>query len=264
MTAKQIKFFGTKRQRAALKAKRHNAAAKAHRKRSKPMAHRKRSKPVAHRKRKQNRAKPRHASHKKRTNPGAIYALVNPAKGRKMAAKRHKKRASKRHNPFAGKRHMKKTHHRRRSNPGMLPRPADWFALGGGAVVGGVGATQLPILFLGSSNNGVFGYVATIAATGILAIAGHYLFKRNTMLTAGIVAGGGGALIRRIMQDFSVPGSTLVNAGVGDIITDWNFSTPQIAGPGAIPRGLNNPYPAPALVPVNVAGAGMSTGRSLY
>ena len=254
MTAKQIRFFGTKRQRAALKAKRHHSAAKKHRARSKPA------------KRRHNRAKPRTAhrkkSHRARTNPGAIYALVNPAKGhRKMAAKKHRRKASKRHNPFAGKKRSR-VHHRRR-NAGAFGRPMDWLSLSGGVVIGGVGATSLPQIILGSSNTGLMGYIATIAATGLLAFAARFLVKGNTPLIFGVIGGGGGALIRRIIQDYSLPGQALLNQGVGDIITDWNFTVPQRVAGGANPTALAPGGYAPAM-PVNMQGAGVKTGVSGY
>jgi hypothetical protein len=182
-----------------------------------------------------------------------LYALVNsPAERRKKVAKHRRKKASRRHHS-AGRRRTntgRRTHRRR--NAGAYGGPKDWLALGGGAVIGGLGATSLPQLLFASSNTGLFGYALTVGATGILAVAAHYLFKRP-MLTAGVIAGGGGALIRRVIQDYSLPGSALLQQGMGDIVTDFNFSVPRTIAPGL--QTLNNPFPAAiAPAPVNVGG----------
>jgi hypothetical protein len=127
-----------------------------------------------------------------------------------------------------------------------------WLQLGAGAVVGAAGATTLPNLVMGASNTGAVGYAATIAATAALAWAGHAFVKKPDV-TAGIIAGGVGALIRRIIQDYAPQGSFLTALGMGDIITDFNFAVPQTIG-GAGQRTLNNPYPMALPAATNVQG----------
>lgn len=271
MTLKQRLHFGTKRQRAAAKAsiraKRSNPA-RAHRKRTKPKSSQKRSNP-------RHRRNTTRAKAKRRTNPGAIYALVNPAtKGHKKVATHKRKHTSKRRHSVAGKqRNPGRVHHRR--NPGMLGGPKEWLSLGGGAVVGGLGATSLPQMILGTSNTGAMGYVGTVAATGILAFLGNMAFKTNKALVMGIIAGGTGALIRRIIGDYSLAGQYTAQItgmqGMGDYLAS-DFLTPQTLSNGLQNAQLNKPSwgnipaPAPAAVAVHGAGVGMGNlyGRPLY
>jgi len=270
MTAKQLKYFGTKRQKAAAKANRKRKNRAHHRARSKPRKQNRgteyaftRPAPKKHRKRKSGSSRKAKAkANRKRKNTGAIYALVNPAgkKGKHMARKKKNKK-SQRHNPAGSKRHYKTKHNRRRNAPGGLPRPMDWVALGVGAVVGGFGATSLPQLVLQGSNTGIMGYLGMAGATAVLAIAEHMLLK-NPMLTAGTVAGGTGALIKRLIGDFTPFGQYLnANAGasgMGDYLTNWNFPVPAIIGGNG-----NTALGAPGQIPVSVAGVGSNAGRAL-
>ena len=306
MTAKQIKYFGTKRQRAALKARRKRPVAK-HRARKNPGEARKviagygsttmnprrkrknaggqarkvitgygstvmnprrkkrknaasgKTNVVFNGKRKRKNGAKRRAA--KRKNPGAIYALVNPArKGPKKMARTTKK--SQRKNP-AG--FMKKRINKPRSvrrNPGAYGKPMDWLSLGGGAIIGALGATSLPQMVLSGSNSGAIGYLAAAASTGLLAVASQMVMKRNVALTAGIIAGGAGAIIRRILTDYTPVGSLLTQqsslSGMGDYVANWNFTTPQIIGG---PSG-NNALGTAGALPVSVAGA-VGSGRAL-
>jgi hypothetical protein len=151
---------------------------------------------------------------------------------------------------------------RRRKNPGTLGSPSDWLALGAGAVAGGLGATALPQAVMGSANTGPVGYLGMAAATAVIAVAGHFLFKKNVMLTSGIIAGGAGALIKRIIGDYTPLGQYLnANAGasgMGDYLTNWNFTTPQIIGGSG-----NTSLGTAGTIPVSVAGAGTGAGRAL-
>ncbi len=185
-----------------------------------------------------------------------------------MARTKNRRKSSKRTNAGSHRRRRNRTvrHYRRRSNPGIGPLK-DWLSLGGGAVIGGVGATQLPQMVMSSSNTGAVGYLANLAATGILAAAAHMLMKGNKALVAGVIAGGVGATIRRVIGDYSLLGSYGTSLGMGDYISNWNFATPQYAAGGyqslVAPGGG-----AVAPMPVNVGGAGVSglgyLGRPLY
>ena len=270
LSAKQLKYFGTKRQKAAARASRtkKRAAPKAkHRPRTRPNApkkHRqtKSASAAPKKKRKRKNGSTKKAAVKKRKNTGALYALVNPA-GRKNKVAKAPKKNRPRKRPAGSTKKRKNAGRRtaRRTNPGM-GRPSDWLALGSGAIVGGLGATSLPQMVLGASNTGAMGYLGMAAATAILATAGHFMFKKNMMLTSGIIAGGAGALIKRIIGDYT-PFGQYLNAsagasGLGDYLSGWNFTTPQIiGGPG------NTQLGTAGTVPVSVAGAGANAGRAL-
>lgn len=151
---------------------------------------------------------------------------------------------------------------RRRRNPGTMSRPMDWLALGGGAIIGGLGATSLPQMVLGASNTGPMGYLAMAASTAVLAFAAHIVGKKNVMLTSGIIAGGAGALIKRVIGDYT-PFGQYLNAsagasGLGDYLSGFNFAVPQIIGGNG-----NTSLGTPGSIPVSVAGAGQGAGRAL-
>jgi len=258
--------FGGKRRKAAIKAsrKRKKNRPKArvkHRARTKPNAPRKKRRTTnsattaprkKRRKRKNGSAKRKTA---KRKNTGALYALVNPAGRKKVARTKKRKSPRKRSAGSTRKRSNRGRRHVTRRNTGTMGRPSDWLALGSGAIVGGLGATSLPQMVLGASNNGPMGYLGMAASTAVLAVAGHMLFKKNTMLTSGIIAGGAGAIIKRIIGDYTPYGqylnATAGASGMGDYLSGWNFTTPQIIGGNG-----NTALGAPGQIPVNVAGSG--------
>ena len=280
MSLKQKAAFGSKRVRAAAKAalsrqrkrKRTNAARKHHRPRTKPRSapkkHRRRTNKAAAPKKRRKRAtgSRKRANKKRRKNAGEIFALVNPAKGRKrMARTKRRRKSSKKTNAGSRRRRNKVVrHHRPRSNP---PFVKDWLSLGAGAVIGGVGATQLPQLVMANSNTGPVGYIMNLAATGILAAASRMFMKGNQDLFKGIIAGGVGATIRRVIGDYSLLGSYGTSLGMGDYLSNWNFATPQYTAGGY--QSLVPPGGAVAApMPVNVGGAGVAglgyLGRPLY
>ena len=288
LSAKQLKYFGTKRQKAAARASRKKNRAKPkahHRPRTKPNAARKvitgygstvmnrgkRKRKNASatgktnvvfngKKRKRKAGSAKKAAAKKRTNPGALYALVNPARkkgNKKMAAKR---KNHQRKRPAGSHRKAKKMNRTRRRNPGTLGRPGDWLSLGAGAVAGGYAASALPQFVLGASNTGFMGYLAMVASTAILAVVSHMTLKKP-MVTYGIIGGGAGALIRRVVGDYTPFGQYLSVAGasgMGDYLSGFNFPVPQIIGGNG-----NTSLGTPGQIPVSVAGAGMNAGRAL-
>jgi hypothetical protein len=283
MSLKQKAAFGSKRVRAAAKAalsrqrkRKRNAPKAKHRPRTKPTAkrRRKRTNPPAPRRRRAVAAAPRKKRRrkngsakrkaKKRKNTGALYALVNPArkKGTSMARRKKNRRKS---NPAGKRRAPRRTGkrmNRRRRNPGTMGSPMDWLSLGSGAIIGGLGATSIPQMVLGSSNTGPMGYLGMAASTAVLAVAVHFMFKKNMMLTSGIIAGGAGALIKRIIGDYT-PFGQYLNAsagasGMGDYLSGFNFAVPQIIGGNG-----NTSLGTPGSIPVSVAGAGSGAGRAL-
>ena len=221
LSAKQVKYFGTKRQKAALRSKRSGAkkSFSAHRSRSKPNPARRRfSKPKGF------------AKHRRRSNPGEIVSFVlgNPAKRRKGGMARRKKSFKKSHhraNPARRSTMKKAFHRRRRSNPGFIGRPMDWMKGGVGVLVGVVATRALPQAVLPSYNNGVTGYAMNAGAALAGAYATHLLTK-DAVLTASVAAGGFAALIARVISDQTSFGSYLALTGVGDYQFS-NFGVPQ-------------------------------------
>lgn len=195
MSAKQIKHFGTKRQKAALRAKR---SAPKHRARSAPRKRKTNSAPKA-----------------RRRNPTPMiisWAAGNPAKRRKQTVAKTKSRrkhaTAKRRNP-AGRRQTKKVVGHRRPNPGtVLGRPMDWLQGGAGVIAGVVGTRAIPQMLLGASNNGPTGYAANAAAALGLGWLAHSLLKKPVITTA-VIAGGFAGLLSRIIQDKTPFGAQL-------------------------------------------------------
>jgi hypothetical protein len=233
MSAKQIKHFGTKRQKAALKAKRHAPA----KRRNPPKGggrvisgygstvmnpRRKRKNPGNH-KIVINAARKRRkkSTAKRRKNPTPMilsWAAGNPAKrSHKVARSRKRKRYATAKRSNAGRRHVKKVvHHRRRSNPGSLGRPMDWVQGGAGVIAGVVGTRALPQLLLGASNTSYTGYAANAVAAVGLGWLTHMLFPRNQVLVTAVIAGGFAGLLSRIIADKTPFGQQLSLTGLGD------------------------------------------------
>jgi hypothetical protein len=294
LSAKQIRFFGTPAQKAALKNSRkrkRNASARTTMRRAR--------KTFGTRHRRRTRAK----------NPGDILSLtLNPGKGRTMARARRRssgrrrnyrrrravsnprrRRYSMRHHHRTNPRRRNYTHHRRRHhnrrNPssrgmGMSLKQGIMFTVGAG--VGYFGSKALTQAVMGSNNTGVSGYLGNALTTAGLAVAAH-MFRGVLGPSAGIAVASGGLLqlVARIISDNTPLGSTLQSLGLGDYQVQ-NFVTPQrLVDPLnsaqiEIPSGWGAPPPvaiqtaaAPG-APMPAAGAGMhgyntqGFGRSLY
>jgi len=216
MSAKQIKHFGTKRQKAALRARR---SAPKHRARTRPNPPRKRRAVTLKRRRVAKKS-----AVKRRRNPTpaiVLWGAGNPAKRRSKVAKTHsrkKRRATARRANTAGRRHVRKVvhHRRRRSNPAGLGRPMDWLQGGAGVIAGVVGTRAIPQLVLGASNTGTMGYAANAIAAVGLGWLTHMLFPRNAVLTTSVIAGGFAGLLSRIIADKTPFGAQLSLTGLGD------------------------------------------------
>jgi hypothetical protein len=259
MTAKQIKFFGTKRQRAALKAKRkkthRHTAKKRHAKRTRPNPAPRKKRAVARHASPKKRHAKRKTSHRPRTkrkNPELVsFLLGNPARRKTVAHSKKKKRATARHSN-AGTRRRKKTSTRRHStrqhNPAGIPLKD--FAWGGGGVLGGFfGSAFLAQMFLGGGNTGAIGYGMTAAAGIGLTILSN-MFVKNRSFTFGVGAGAAANLIRRVAQDYTPFGGYLSAPGMGDyMVANW--------GPPQMTDGLNSAMAAPYGTGV-MASAGVS------
>ena len=106
--------------------------------------------------------------------------------------------------------------------------------LGGGAVVGASVPKLASQAVLGSKNTGAMGYLANLAGTGLLAWAAHQFMPRQRMFAVGILAGGIGQVISRVIGDYTSFGSYLNGAGMGDYMAA-NWVTPQL-----LPDALNS------------------------
>jgi hypothetical protein len=222
MTAKQIKFFCSKRQKAALKSRR-RAQTNPRVKRSHSLKHR--------------------AVRRRRSNPGEILELTlgNPARRRRrksVAATRRRRTNRRRHVANAPRR--RHNVRRRRHNPAPVMRrrrrhysarrhnyarrrqynPAGLnltqLATDSLFVVGGlVGSRLLTQMVLGAGNVGVWGYVWNAATGGVLAWLSHMMTK-NPRVAGGIVTGTAAGIAARLLQDYTPFGTYLQQAGFGD------------------------------------------------
>jgi hypothetical protein len=235
MSAKQIRHFGTKRQKAALRAKR-----------SAPK-HRARTRPNLPRKRKAVKRVAKRSAVKCRKNPTpaiVLWGAGNPAKRRSKVAKTHskKRRAAAKRANTAGRRHTKKVvRHRRRSNPAGLGRPMDWLQGGAGVIAGVVGTRAIPQMVLGPSNTGPMGYLANaIAALGLGWLA--HAFLKRPVITTAVIAGGFAGLLSRIIADKTPFGAQLsLSGGLGD----WGLGLYQKSNFPYPPRLQNGRLPSP-------------------
>ena len=228
LSAKQIKYFGSKRQKAALKAKRSNSAKKAFKAKSlRPRTVPKKSNPAA-------RKKSFVAKAEKRRNPTPeiiSFVLGNPArkKGKTMAKSFKNKKASSTCKTNAGR---PKTSYKKsfkssaaKRNPAGLGRPMDWVKGGVGVLAGVVVTRALPQAVASTYNTGAAGY-AMNGGTAIAAAWAAHAMTKDPVLTAAVAAGGFAAVIARIISDMTSFGQYLSLTGVGDYQFS-NFSQPQ-------------------------------------
>ena len=256
MSAKQIKHFGTKRQKAALKARRHAPAKKRNPVRARRAAPRKataRKRPTT--------------SHRRRTkrNPELVsFLLGNPAKrsSKGMARSRKKTKRAASHRSNAGTRRRRVTKavspRRRRSNPGMgsIGSPKTWVMGGAGALAGFVGSAAIPQMILGAGNTGVAGYAATAAAAVGLGLISHFLLPRQMAVTAGVVAGGFANLLRRVITDQTPFGSYVSGMGMGDyMVANWGPTRMQNGLYSAIAEAPGTAWNGPSVMTTSGIGA---------
>lgn len=230
MSAKQIKHFGTARQKAALKSarkrKRTVKAKAAHRPRTKSNPRR-----VAKR-------ATRKSSHRKRTagrravkrNVGQVVSLLlGPAMGNPGRKAKSVVRTKKRKNSSTRRHHRRATskvrrHARRRNSP-----------LGGGfggdiaevlyMIGGGVGSKLGAQMVLGSNNTGIFGYGANLAVGAVLAWGVKSLMK-NAKAARDVFKGAILQVVLRAITDYTPFGSYTSQLGMGDYMAS-NWVTPQ-------------------------------------
>lgn len=274
LTPKQVKFFGTARQRAALKRKRRRvtaaASAKVH-----------------------TRA-PRRPAVKE--NPGEILSIVlNPSKGKKESsemAHTKKRTAPKTRRAATHKRnagasmasHQPRRRHRRQRNPAvrshrrpMRKRNPSTPKVGGlitnalWIIAGAVGSKLITQAVLGAKNTGVFGYGGNALVTGLLGL-GVSKGLRSESAGNAVIAGGVVQIVLRALTDFTPFGKYTSQLGLGDYLAS-NFVVPQRyvdplnSAQVEIPQGWAPRVQLPPAAPAAAAGmgaTGLYSGSSLY
>lgn len=267
MTAKQIRFFGTKAQRAALKTNRSK--------------HRKRSTAKRTAAKRSHRAATRRRTVKRNAGEIVGYTLVSN-KGTKRSSRKpakkgtHKmastKKARRRSAGSGHKKHRRpatrhNTGHRRRSthrrNPG-LSSIGPLITTSAFALAGAAASKIIPQLVLGASNTSWVGYAAN-ALTGFLLYMAAEKILKNRTAAQGVAIGTAVMIMDRMINDMTPFGSYLSGAGFGDYQAQA-FVTPQV---------LNDPYnnasiripgpwlPAPA-APMSPSKAAAAVGVGAY
>lgn len=228
MSLRQRLHFGSSRQRAA-------ARRSLRSKRSSRSSHRRRTHnpgeiiamTLGNPARRRNKRMAATKKRRRRTSSaGSRRRATHHSRPRRMNARRPRHRARTRHlyNPARRRVYNVVRHHRRRHNPAGY-RWSDVFVLGAGGVVGSTLSSASSQLVLGASNSGMVGYLTNLAATLVLSWLGG-MVTRNRAFPAGILAGGIGSLIRRIIADYSLFGTYSASLGMGDYMVS-NWVTPQ-------------------------------------
>ena len=228
MSAKQIAHFGTKRQKAALKASR--------KRKRKPAArrHAPRTNAAPQKRRTARRAnRPKHRRRTRRSNPGGIIEVaLNPAPtGRKKVARTKRKRSNtrrrsnvkhRRSNPAPAARRRRSSGRRRstgrrrvaRRNP-SIGGVSNLLVSAAYAIGGAVGTKYITQMVLGASNVGYVGYAANLAAAFVGGKAVG-MFTRNKQAENSFILGGAIMTLVRFLSDQTPLGATLQQAGLGD------------------------------------------------
>jgi hypothetical protein len=260
LSPKQIAIFGSKRQKAALKAsrkrKRKNTARRANPKKT---------------------SRPRRTARRRRAkrNPGGILEVaLNPARRRTKSVakpKRRKKRSNarrrrtrrtnsapvtRRHRRRSAKRTNRRRHHRRNPSMGGVTNLVTSAAY---AIAGAVGSKYLTQMVLGASNTGYVGYAANLAAAFVGGkVVG--MFTRNKVAENSVILGGVIMTLLRFLSDQTPLGSTLQAAGLSDYEAS-TFLTPARYVDAAKSAVVDIPTALRATVAMTPAGAGTPAGR---
>lgn len=285
MTAKQIRFFGSPAQKAALKKSRAM-------KRNKPKA-KKKHHVVAHR-------------GKARRNVGELIGYTFNAggtktnKGRRNSAKKgqhkmaktkrkarraakagssghHKRRRNTGHKSHGGHTHRRarsrsrsRSNYRRNAGAGMFGNVGGILTNAVFVIAGALGSKLLTQMVLGTNNTGVVGYAGNaVAGIGLWFLASKVL--KNSEAAKGVISGTAVQLVLRLINDYTPFGQYVNQLGMGDYQAQA-FVTPQVlVDPYNSARiripGAWQPPPAPPQTPSAAAasvGIGSYGGGDLY
>jgi hypothetical protein len=253
LTPRQIKFFGTARQKAGLKAARkRKRTMSGHRRRSNPTT--RISKRVVHvyrpnpkRRRKANKAK-RHVRRTRR-NPALVLTLgaVNPQRRKSVAQhKRKRRKATARRNPSrrrtrivvasAPRKHRRRTNPRRHARRGHRRRNPQLFGsqltgantvkMIGGGLVGVAAAKLLPTLLPAGM---VSGNIMRVVVTGASAFVAHYIAKMAKLgdQVSGAVLFGGLMQTGSVALNVLLPNTLAARFSLGELVASQNPCVPN-------------------------------------
>lgn len=278
LTAKQIRYFGTPAQKAALRksrsAKRNRSTVKKHH----STAHRRKVKrntgeiigyTLANAGKKQSSRKPAKKG---------ISKMAKTKRAARKASAGH--RHSKRRTNAGGKHHRRRSTMHRRSNRrhGGHRRNAGMFTGGIGGILtnavfviaGALGSKLLTQMVLGTNNTGMIGYAGNaVAGFGLWFLAAKVL--KNAEGAKGIISGTAVQLVLRLINDYTPFGQYVSQLGMGDYQAQA-FVTPQVlVDPYNSARikipGAWLPPPPPPQTPSaasHAAGIGSYGGGELY
>lgn len=152
---------------------------------------------ASHRRAAARRSRPR--AHHKTHRPRTQMLAMNPRRRRRRPTM-HNARRRRSRNPTGG---------------GVLRGGVNLLKMGLFALIGLVAARQLPQMFLGAANTGIWGYAANIATAAVVGwMAGRFISREagNAMLL-----GGGLFVVNRAIGDYFSPVQKYLSlSGVGD------------------------------------------------
>lgn len=279
MSPKQIRFFGTKRQKAALKHRRkrkanpvkvvrrnrrvRRKARRTHRSKNpalvltlgsvNPKRRKRRNKPVAVKARKNKRRRVNaHRRRRTRRNPVSVVAR------RPRRTNRRRRKNSTRVVVVAPRRNRRRhhrVHHRR--NPSLLGHPLfgkDSLELIGGGLVGVTAAKFIPTLIPGSITGSIgSSNIGRTIMTGVAAvIAGWGGSKISPIFGQGVLFGGMMQTLSVALNAFLPSIYTALNPSLGDLVPG-QFTVPQNPIRAALPMAA--PPAAAAMRPVSMGRA---------
>jgi hypothetical protein len=234
MTAKQVRYFGSKRQKAALKASGGRSIRNRRAHRTGTTSRRPVRKNVgevliatlvpAAAGNPAGKGKAMEQTKRKRSGRPRAAGTTRRRRRAPMVMHFRRRHSPKRRNPIRTNRR-----HYRRRNPG---------AAGGGTsgigslvyssifvIVGAVGSKLATQAVLQANNTGIWGYAGNAIATFAMSFVAHK-FMRNPAAARAIATGGVAQIVLRLMADYTPLGQFAGQTGLGDYMVS-NFVTPQ-------------------------------------
>jgi hypothetical protein len=261
MTAKQIRFFGTKAQRARLRSGSGTKSNKA--RRSSTHRHRENASHIvgytlankpAKRGKKKNMATTKVRRNRKNAGKGSSY---RPRRKRRLTTKpNHARRNTMRRNP--ARRYRRNAGTFSTSGIGSIVTNAVFV------IAGALGSKLLTQMVLGANNVGLIGYAGNAVSGAVLWFVTEKIMHDKTA-SAGVIAGTAVQIILRLINDYTPFGQYVSALGMGDYQAQ-SFVTPQVlvdpynSAQIRIPGAWLPPPPPPA--PKSVTGSSAAAGVS--
>lgn len=259
LSAKQIRYFGTPKQKAALRATRKRSHSHRTNSRSRPKSKRNKGEIIGYTfatPARKNKGRKKHMAATKKSKK-ARRARSN----RRARANRVRRNAPRPHSYRHTRRKMRMN---RRRNPGEGMGRISSIAINAVfVIVGAVGSKLLAQMVLGSNNTGVVGYAANAIAGGAMWFVAEKVMH-NKDAANGIIAGTAVEIILRLISDYTPFGSYVSGLGMGDyqaqawltpqvLVAPYNNATIQW------PQGLLSAVTPPPAATMP-AGVGVSSG----